>query len=110
MADDVIETNTATGTPLTALDAEKLPAAGPSGQDIFRERVQVTGSALSEVARVKNTPPKPTDMGLVVRELGSDRSFDMLTAILESLHRIEIYLAAMSDEHLTTPMERSDDH
>ena len=68
MSNDVINTTTAT-TPFTALDAEKLAAAGPAGQDIYRERVQITGAILAEIARVINTVIVGTEYALVVRPI-----------------------------------------
>jgi hypothetical protein len=65
VSNSVIQTQAVTG-PTVDLDAEDLVAAGPSGEDIFRERIQVTGAALVEVARVLNTAPLTTDYALNV--------------------------------------------
>lgn len=69
MANSVINTQTVTAPPLTALDAEILVGAGPTGQDIFRERIQVTGAILAEIARVINTVIVGTEYALVVRNI-----------------------------------------
>lgn len=68
MSNSLITTQTVTP-PGTALDAEKLAAAGPSGEDLFRERVQITGAILAEIAAVKNAPPVGTLYGVVTREV-----------------------------------------
>jgi hypothetical protein len=48
------------------LDAENVDGGSPP---LVRERIQITGSALAEVARVENAAPAATDYGLVVRVL-----------------------------------------
>ncbi len=48
------------------LDAEELTV---SGQVVERERMQVTGAAAAEIARVLNTEPAASDYGLVTREV-----------------------------------------
>lgn len=69
MANSVINTTVATA-PFLALDAEVLPAAGPAGQDIYRERVQITGDAvLAAIAAVINTVIAGTEYALVVRTI-----------------------------------------
>lgn len=69
MSNDIINTTTATP-PFTALDAEKLAGAGPTGQDIFRERVQITGDAvLAAIAAVINTVIAGTEYALVTRPI-----------------------------------------
>src|SRR5512146_2047536 len=65
MTNSVINTNLGTGG--RALNADKLVGAGPSGEDIFRERVQITGASLRQVAAVCNTPADPGAFGLVIR-------------------------------------------
>ena len=45
------------------VDAEKI------GADVYRQRVQVGGAALAEVARVQNSDPAGSAYGLVVRPL-----------------------------------------
>lgn len=99
MSDSIINTTTATE-PFTALDAEVLTGKGPSSQDIYRERVQVTGAQLAEIARVLKVPPDAFMYGLVVRPVGHVDDSDALNRIAASLVRIEQYLAAMSDEYL----------
>ena len=46
------------------LDAENVDGGTPP---LVRERIQVTGAALAEVARVENTAPASTDYGLATR-------------------------------------------
>lgn len=99
MSDSIINTTTATE-PFTALDAEVLTGQGPSGQNIYRERVQVTGAQLAEIARVLKQPPGANVYGLVVRPVGHAHDTDTLNRILSCLERIETHLAAMSDEHV----------
>jgi hypothetical protein len=48
------------------VDAEVLAAGPPK---LVRQRVQVGGAALAEIARVKNAAPVPADYGLVTRPL-----------------------------------------
>lgn len=100
MSDSVINTTTVSAPPTTALDAEVLAAQGPSGQDIYRERVQVTGSQLAEIARVLRVPPDAFMYGLVVRPVGHAHDTDNSDRILACLERIEKHLAAMSDEYV----------
>lgn len=69
MANSVINTQTVSTPPLTALDAELLAGAGPAGQDIYRERIQVTGAILAEIARVINTVIVGTEYALVTRPI-----------------------------------------
>jgi hypothetical protein len=68
VANSVVNTTTATP-PFTALDAELLAGAGPAGQDIYRERVQITGAVLAEIARVLNTVIAGTEYALVTRNI-----------------------------------------
>jgi hypothetical protein len=68
VSNDVINTTTASA-PFTALDAELLAGAGPAGQDIYRERVQVTGAILAEIARVINASVVGTEYALVTRNI-----------------------------------------
>lgn len=56
--DSTIVTQTVTP-PGTDLDAAKLIAAGPAGQDIFRERIQVCGKELDQVGAVKSASTQP---------------------------------------------------
>lgn len=49
------------------LDAENVDGGSPP---LIRERVQVTGAALAEIARVVNGAPAATDYGLVTRGFG----------------------------------------
>lgn len=101
MADGIINTTTVNDPPTTALDAEVLTGEGPSGQDVYRERVQVTGAQLDEIARVLNQPPGTFAQGLVVRPIGHAHDSDTLDHILVELKLIRMHLAAMSDEHIT---------
>lgn len=68
MANSTIVTQTVTP-PGTDLDAELLAGAGPAGQDIWRERIQITGAVLAEIARVVAAFPAITDFGLVTRSI-----------------------------------------
>jgi len=68
VSNDVINTTVATA-PFLALDAELLAAAGPAGQDIYRERVQVTGALLAEIARVLATQIVGTEQALATRNI-----------------------------------------
>ncbi len=70
MSNSVIGLNPGTGGP--SLDAEKLAGAGPSGEDIYRERMQITGSTLAQVAAVVDRLARLADYALVVRS--GDRS------------------------------------
>jgi len=108
VSDSVINTTTVTAAPITALDSEKLAASGPSGEDIYRERVQVTGAQLAEVARVLKMPPGALAYGLVVRPIGHAHDTDVFDRILATLLRCERHLEAMSDEHVTD--QPSDDN
>jgi hypothetical protein len=58
--------------PGTSLDAEKLAAAGPAGEDLFRERIQITGSILAQISAVLQLPPIGSDYGLAVRVVASN--------------------------------------
>jgi hypothetical protein len=69
VANSIINTQTVTDPPLTALDAELLAGAGPAGQDIYRERIQVTGALLAEIARVLATQIVSTEYALATRNI-----------------------------------------
>ncbi len=75
MADSSIETSPATPGG-KALDAESIGAT-----PLYRERVQVTGNVLAEVARVKSATPATSDYGLVTRNIPAAPSTSDLTAI-----------------------------
>ena len=81
MADSTIPTNAVTNPGGPALDAERLPAAGPSGEDIYRERVQITGAVLAEIARVLNSNPGLTAYGLVTRSIPANLTGSAPTAV-----------------------------
>lgn len=49
------------------LDAEQI---GPSGEEVLRQRIQVTGDALAKIAEVTNAAPSASAYGLVVRFAG----------------------------------------
>jgi len=68
VSNSIINTTTASA-PFTALDAELLAAAGPAGQDIYRERVQITGALLAEIARVLATQILGTEYALATRNI-----------------------------------------
>lgn len=69
MSNAVIPTQPVTSTPTLDLDAENLPGAGPAGQDIYRERVQVTGTLLAEIARVLAAQIVGTEYALATRNI-----------------------------------------
>lgn len=64
MSNSAIVTQTVTP-PGTDLDAELLAGVGPGGADLYRERVQVSGATLAEIATVKQIAPGAI-YGLVV--------------------------------------------
>lgn len=108
MANDVIETSPALPGG-KALDAEALPGAGPSGQTLYRERVQVTGSTLEQVAAVTNQSPTGTEFALVVRPINGTAttrmlvvSQDLLEQVLAVLRRIETQMSLITGEELTS--------
>jgi hypothetical protein len=70
VANSVIATQVVNAPPPTLdLDAEVLAAAGPAGQDIYRERVQITGAILAEIARVLATQIVGTEYALATRNI-----------------------------------------
>ena len=85
-----------------ALDAEKIIGS----PDVYRERVQVTGNTLAQIAVVTNTTPTSDAYALAVRPIdgGSStpalRNRNIFEDILASLKRIEIYLALITDERI----------
>ena len=58
---DVRDTSGAT----KSVDNELLP------EGLYRQRTQIGGAALAEIARVKSTEPAANDPGLVVRAVGA---------------------------------------
>lgn len=85
MADDkigLIEPGTAN----KYLDAASLVGVG--GQTVFRERTQIAGLSLAQIAAVLNTAPAGSDYGLVTRLAGtadvSDRAARLLGVVYGS--------------------------
>lgn len=66
MADDKIPVSVP-GLGTIYLDAESLAIVG--GVTGYRERMQIAGATLAEIARVRNSEPISTDHGLIVRSL-----------------------------------------
>jgi len=65
MADDALQLDPdGTG---KKVDNESLVGVG--GATVYRQRVQLTGAALAEVARVQNTDPAGTEYGAVTRNV-----------------------------------------
>jgi hypothetical protein len=75
------------------MDAEDLPGAGPSGQDIYRERIQVTGKTLSEIAIVNNLLPLLADMGLTVRVAGNRSETATTTSVAQNIAAVTLLAA-----------------
>jgi hypothetical protein len=59
------------------VDAESL-GAGPNGKPLRRERLQIGGAALAEIASVKNAAPAAGDYAVVVRTLLYDAAGNAL--------------------------------
>src|SRR2546430_2122005 len=68
------------GVPTAEIDAEQVSAAGPQqSKPLRRERLQVSGAALLEIARVLNAAPVGTEYGLVVRPIGTATEVTLAT-------------------------------
>ncbi len=78
------------------LDAADLVGAGPSGQDIFRERVQITGAALAEVSRVINTAPVGTEYALATRNIPQSSTLGSPTGIVVSTAAVLVQASNVS--------------
>lgn len=71
MSDALIPVSAATGIAMSLLynlDAEQVTVGANA---VLRERMQVTGAAATEIARVLNTAPAGTEMALAVRVVGA---------------------------------------
>lgn len=100
---DRIVTQTVTP-PGTDLDAANLQGAGPVGEDIFRERIQVAGELLAQIAKVLNTDVPVTEYGLATRAIPNLQDMQMLDIqrqILSCLHRIEEHLAEITEDYIS---------
>lgn len=91
MADSVVVLNPGVGG--QNMDAEDLVGAGPSGQDIYRERVQVTGKTLTEIAIVNNLLARLADMGLTVRVAGNRAETSTPSSVNQSAVAVSILAA-----------------
>lgn len=79
MADSSVLVLEPSGALATAeIDSESI-GVGPGGKPMRRERLQIGGAALAEIARVKNAAPVAADYALVVRTLLYDAAGNALT-------------------------------
>lgn len=88
MADGLLPLNPATIPGGQSEDIETLVGAG--GAAAFRQRLQVTGALLIEIARVMSLSPTGSEFGLVTRNIPA-------TPLTSSLVGVEINAAAAGD-------------
>jgi hypothetical protein len=72
-------------------DVEDLIGAG--GAAVIRQRLQITGAILAEIARVMNTDPAGTEYGLVVRPVIARASSAVTTQVAASLVAVQLLAA-----------------
>ena len=78
------------------LDSELLAGQGPAGVDIQRERVQVTGAQLAQIAIVNNLLARLADMGLTVRVAGSRAETAAETTVNQNVASVTILAANLA--------------
>lgn len=91
MSNDAIGLNPGTGGP--SLDAEKLAGAGPAGIDLYRDRFQVVGATLDEIARVISQAPDGTEYALVVRPIVAQPMQAAVTKVPVNVASVQLFAA-----------------
>jgi hypothetical protein len=72
-------------------DVEDLIGAG--GAAVIRQRIQVTGALLAEIARVMNVDPTGVEYGLVTRPIQPRSSAAVVTQVNASIVRVPLLAA-----------------
>ena len=91
MSDGLLPLNPATLPGGSVEDVEDLTGAG--GAAVIRQRLQVTGALLAEIARVMNADPAGTEYGLVVRPVIPRSSGSITTTVAASLVAVQLLAA-----------------